>query len=217
MKTATGRRPITSRIHFSILLGVLAVAVLAVPFHSVDSSSRGGDKGNSGTGNIEANYSDNGKGFSYLAWSSTLLSPITGESVTLYAADCVTPKSAFSLGEVVCAKTDGVDLTTVPGNYYMNWVDSQVNQTNGGTITQNPQYFLFSPPTADTWKATIGRVAPPDSSIIGNPALFTVSATQPGIGIFAGNGSGGCTNTPKSVFNLQDANKDVCAKVTGGQ
>ena len=29
-----------------------------------------------------------------------------------------------------------------------------------GTITQNPQFFLFVPPTADTWKATIGSVTP---------------------------------------------------------
>src|SRR5205809_215760 len=80
------------------------------------------------------------------------------------------------------AKTNGVDLT-VPGNYYMNWVDSQLNQTNGGVITQNPQYFLYVPPTADTYKATIGRVAPPDSSIVGNPPIFTVSDT-PGISTF---------------------------------
>src|SRR6185436_9492217 len=113
-----------------------------------------------------------------------------GESVTLYAADCVTPRSAFNVGEMVCAKTDGVDLSAA-GNHYMNWVDSQLNSTNGGTITQNPQYFLFSPPTADTYKATIGSVSPADSSIVGNPPIFT-AANGNALATFASN----CT-TPK--------------------
>lgn len=158
----------------------------------------------------------NGPG-SILRTIAPLLMPQAGPTVVTYASDCVTPKSSFNLGEVVCAKTDGVDLVTVPGNHYMNWIDSQLNETNGGTITQNPQFFLFAPPTADTWKATIGRVTPPDSSIVGNPPIFTVSSDRPGIGIFEGDGGGLCTNTPKSLFNLQDTNKDVCAKVVGGQ
>src|SRR6201999_3751324 len=54
---------------------------------------------------------------------------MAGESVTLYAADCATPRSSFNLGEVVCAKTDGVDLS-VANNHYMNWIDSQLNSTN---------------------------------------------------------------------------------------
>jgi uncharacterized repeat protein (TIGR01451 family) len=133
---------------------------------------------------------------------------LAGETVELFAADCTTPKTAFSLGETVCAKTNGVDLT-IPGNYYMNWIDSQLNQTNGGTITQNPQYFLYVPPAADTYKATIGRVAPADSSIIGNPPLFTVS-NGPGISTYTPD----CL-TPKTSFVLGNV---VCAtaQATGG-
>ena len=56
--------------------------------------------------------------------------PMFAESVTLYAADCVTPKTAFNLGETVCAKTDGIDLS-IANNHYMNWIDSQLNETNG--------------------------------------------------------------------------------------
>ncbi len=138
--------------------------------------------------------------------TSTLRLPwMTGESVTLYAADCATPMTSFNLGEVVCAKTDGVDLS-VANNHYMNWIDSQLNSTNGGTITQNPQFFLFTPPTADTWKATIGRVAPADSSIVGNPPLFTVSSGV-GLATYAADCS-----TPKTIFALGDT---VCAKVSG--
>ena len=136
------------------------------------------------------------------------LPTLAGESVEVFAADCVTPKTAFSLGETVCAKTDGVDLTTSPGNYYMNWIDSQLNQTNGGTITQNPQYFLFVPPTADTWKATIGSVNPADSSIVGNPAIFTVSSTSAGISTFEST----CV-TPKTLFELDQI---VCATAYHG-
>jgi len=131
--------------------------------------------------------------------------PMFSESVTLYAADCVTPKTAFNLGESVCAKTDGIDLS-VADNHYMNWIDSQLNQTNGGTITQNPQYFLFVPPSSGTWKATVGRVDPADSSIIGNPPIFTVSS-GPAISTYASN----CT-TPQTTFTLGDT---VCAKMSG--
>ena len=131
--------------------------------------------------------------------------PMFAESVTLYAADCVTPKTELNLGETVCAKTDGIDLS-VPNNHYMNWIDSQLNQTNGGTITQNPQYFLFVPPTTGTWKATVGRVDPADSSIIGNPPLFTVSSGT-AISTYAPN----CL-TPQTTFTLGET---VCAKVSG--
>jgi uncharacterized repeat protein (TIGR01451 family) len=150
-------------------------------------------------------------GLASLARTKSWFSPsmaLAGETVDLFASDCTTPKSAFSLGETVCAKTNGVDLT-VPGNYYMNWIDSQLNQTNGGTITQNPQFFLFVPPAAGTWKATIGRVSPADSSIVGNPPIFTVS-TAPGISTYTPD----CV-TPKTSFVLNDT---VCATAaaTGG-
>ncbi len=133
----------------------------------------------------------------------TLTSMVAGESVATYAADCTTPKSVFIFGETVCAKTDGVSLSP-PGNYYMNWIDSQLNQTNGGTITQNPQFFLFNPPAAGTYKATIGSVSPADSSIVGNPPIFTV---EPGIGTYDAT----CT-TPKTSFVLGDT---VCARAYG--
>jgi uncharacterized repeat protein (TIGR01451 family) len=130
---------------------------------------------------------------------------LASETVEVLAADCTTPKTVFSRGETVCAKTNGVDLS-VPGNYYMNWVDSQTNQTNGGVITQNPQYFLYVPPTADTYKATIGRVAPPDSSIVSNPPTFVVTES-PGISTLTPD----CT-TPKTVFTLGET---VCATAVG--
>lgn len=190
-------RRVTSSTAFVLL--ILAVAALAVPLASVNSRSVASKSPNlerKSAGQTLANPR------SWFANPATL----TGETIEVFAADCVTPKLAFNLGETVCAKTDGVDVTTSPGNFYMNWVDSSLNQTNGGTITQNPQYFLFVPPTIDSWKATIGSVTPPDSSIIGTPPIFTVSA-GPAISTYAAD----CT-TPKTSFNLGEI---VCAKVSG--
>lgn len=140
---------------------------------------------------------------------------LAGETVEIFAADCITPKTAFALGETICAKTNGVDLS-VPGNYYVNWFHANSTETNGDTITQNPQYFLFSLPTdsseAGTWKVNIGRVSPAESSIIGNPPLFTVSAAQT-IDTFAYDTLlQTCTNTPKTSFVLGET---VCARSVG--
>src|SRR5215217_2003965 len=193
-----------------ILVGALLMlgAAMAVPFDSVHSSSRGNAAGEGlAQRKINASVAKTTGTLRHTNWESTSLLSMAGESVTIYAADCVTPRSDFNLGEIVCAKTDGVDLLTVPNNHYMNWIDSQVNSTNGGTITQNPQFFLFTPPTADTWKATIGSLTPADSSILGNPPLFTVNS---GVGIATY--AAGCT-TPKTTFALGDI---VCAKVSGG-
>jgi uncharacterized repeat protein (TIGR01451 family) len=211
MKTPTSRRSSIKR-SYSVILGVfvLGVAVLAVPLYSANSSSRT-PKVNPVRPTVEAKAknlaANNLLAFGWL--SAVGLPAMTGENVELFAADCATPKSAFTLGETVCAKTSGVSLSPA-GNYYMNWIDSQVNETNGGTITSDPQYFLFVPPTAGTWKATIGRVTPADSSIIDNPPLFTVSQNLPGVSTFTPN----CV-TPKTSFVLGDT---VCAKAaaTGG-
>ena len=189
-----------------ILVGVLifAVAILAAPFYSVHSNSLNpADR---------APVSEKRQVSGLLpGWLLGHAPIVTGENVELFAADCATPKTAFFLGETVCAKTSGVSLNP-PGNFYMNWIDSQLNQTNGGTITSDPQFFLFVPPTAGTWKATIGRVNPADSSIVGNPPLFTVSQ-GPAISTFAyDTNSQACTNTPKTAFTLGET---VCATATG--
>lgn len=204
MQTPTyHRRGFTRPNYFAIVvILILGAFVLATPFRSVDSSSRGRVK--SDTRPISKSGKARG-----LASTPFALPSMTGESVTLYAADCTTPKLSFNLGETICAKTDGVDLT-IPGNYYMNWFHPNSTETNGGTITQNPQYFLFSLPLGNTevgtWKANIGRVTPPETSIIGNPPLFAVSA-GPAIATFASD----CT-TPKTSFALGDT---VCARISG--
>jgi uncharacterized repeat protein (TIGR01451 family) len=201
----------------TLAIFVVLVGVIVVPFFSSSIASSLGVKAPNKATNLQRSANTNTNfarslgeslrshgSFGIVGYSPMLQS----ETVEIFAADCSTPKTTFALGETVCAKTNGVDVTTSPGNYYMNWIDSQLNQTNGGTITQNPQFFLFVPPTAGTWKATIGRVNPADSSIIGNPPLFTVSSNSPGISTFTQD----CL-TPKTAFTL---NQIVCATAIGG-
>ncbi|MDQ5846819.1 MAG: HYR domain-containing protein [Acidobacteriota bacterium] len=187
---------------------MIAVAAVAVPFYSVRSETLRAFSED----NTKRSHPSAAKALPLPGWTSTLNMPVVGETIAIFAADCSTPKSDFNLGEVVCAKTDGVDLTTVPNNYYVNWHGPN-GITDGPTITQNPQYFQFALPTGPTdaglWKANIGRVTPAESSIIGSPPEFTVS-DAPSISVFASN----CT-TPKNVFNLQDTDLTVCAKAYG--
>lgn len=181
----------------ALIVLLFAVAAIAVPF-SVGSRSR--VESTPRVGPTSAPISARSE-----RWFPAPAS-LAGETVELFAQDCSTPLTDMNLGEIVCAKTNGVDLT-VAGNHYMNWVDSSLNQTNGGTITQNPQFFYFTPPTTGGWKGTIGSLVPPDSSIIGVPPIFTVNS---GVGIATYLGPG-CT-TPQTTFTLGDI---VCAKVTG--
>ena len=206
MKTPARRRSTIVRF-YPVLVGlmVLIAAVLMAPSHSADSSWLRSAKESAATNNLKTTTGDLANRFHLSRWISPLSLPLVGETVELFASDCVTPQTDFNLGETVCAKTNGIDLT-VPGNHYMNWIDSNQNQTNGGTITQNPQYFLFVPPTTGLWKATVGRVTPADSSIIGNPPEFNVNA-----GASISTYEPTCV-TPKTAFTLGET---VCAQVSG--
>ena len=207
MKTPVRRRPTIVRL-YPVLIGlmVLIAAVLMAPAHSADSRRLRSGKENVTTKNLKTTKGDLANRFRHPKWISAVNLPaMAGETVELFAQDCSTPLTDMNLGEIVCAKTDGVDLT-IPNNHYIVYTDSQLNETNGGKITQNPQFFYFTPPTTGVWKANIGRVAPPEWSIIGNPPLFTVNEGV-GVATYAAN----CT-TPQSTFTLGDV---VCAKVSG--
>jgi hypothetical protein len=199
MKTRNYRRRFTHVRSFVLISAfIIAVAVVAVPFYSASATF-------SPNGALQP-----GATSGRLGWIPTLSLPsMAGETIAVFAADCTTPKLSFNLGETVCAKTDGVDLT-IPNNYYVNWTGPNGTTNDPGFITQNPQYFLFSLPLGNTnvglWKPNIGRVTPPESSIIGNPPNFTVSE-GPAIATFASD----CT-TPKTSFVLGDM---VCARISG--
>jgi len=222
-RPGSGRPNLTSLTVIAVLLGIVALIGIPLfsssmassssniirPKNALEAADQSSDRIVERVSKLESMWAV--PGLSALARTKSWFSAspsmaLAGETMELFASDCTTPKTAFSLGETVCAKTNGVDVTTNPGNFYMNWVDSSLNQTNGGTITQNPQFFLFVPPSAGTWKATIGSVSPADSSIIGNPPLFTVSSS-PGISTFTPD----CL-TPKTSFVLGNI---VCATAAG--
>jgi uncharacterized repeat protein (TIGR01451 family) len=127
-------------------------------------------------------------------------SPALVETIETLAADCETPKTEFFLGETVCAKVSGVTET----DRFVNWVAPPASTVvfSSPTITQDPEYFTYTPQVVGGWKATIAD--PSDSSII--PTYFNVNAVQP-LATYAAD----CL-TPKSTFNLGET---VCARAVG--
>jgi uncharacterized repeat protein (TIGR01451 family) len=125
------------------------------------------------------------------------------ETIATFAADCTTPKSAFVLGETVCAKTDNVDLG-FPGGRWVHWLRQDFSIAFGGSgitdITTNPQTFSFVPDQSGPWKVTIAETG----DISQTPAVFTVS--DPTLATYAAD----CT-TLKTTFTLGDT---VCVKAS---
>jgi len=135
------------------------------------------------------------------------LLPSLAESIETFAADCSTPKSAFSLGETVCAKTDGVNLSETR---FVNWIllGSPATVVYGGEgitdITTNPQTFIFTPTAQGSYKVSIaipGDISQtPAGFIVGPPASMAILTY-----------AADCT-TPKTSFSLGEG---VCVKVVG--
>jgi uncharacterized repeat protein (TIGR01451 family) len=221
MKNGNARRLVT-RFHFLILIAVFTItaAVLALPIHSVRSSSLPlGSATQASIAPVPATA--NLAGFLKASdstivapWtSSTFRSPLpmptptpTPETITTYASNCTTPKTSFVLGETVCAQTVFVTET----NRFVNWCVACPTIAYGGAgvtdiTTDLPQNFLYTPVVTGTWKATIADSL--DSSIV--PAVFTVVSVNQtaAIATYAAD----CV-TPKTVFNLGDV---VCAIATG--
>jgi uncharacterized repeat protein (TIGR01451 family) len=177
-------------IHF-VRLGVFIalVGLLTVPLFSASSASS--SRKGTGLGSLNSN-------------SGNVSSPMFSETIQTFAADCVTPKNAFAVGETVCAKTDGVDLQ-FSGGRWVNWLRQDLSLAYGGNgftnITINPQTFTFAPDAAGTWKVTIAE----QGDISQTPAVFTVSS--PPLATYDST----CAS-PQSSFSLGDT---VCAKVEG--
>ncbi|HEY6232888.1 MAG TPA: HYR domain-containing protein, partial [Pyrinomonadaceae bacterium] len=97
------------------------------------------------------------------------------ETINTFAADCTTAKSAFLLGETVCAKTNDVDLA-YPGGRWVHWLRQDLSIAYGSNtttlITTNPQLFAFTPDQVGTWKVTIAETG----DISQTPAIITVTA-----------------------------------------
>lgn len=205
------------RLNSLVLVGVflVAVTVLVVPFYSAQSSSAPAPGSSqplapvgapAKLGQINTLLASTSAA---LAPSSILPLPVPGsfqETIETFAADCMTPRTSFVIGETVCAKTDNVDLN-YPGGRWVHWLRPDLSIAHGGngttTITTNPQTFTYAPDTVGTWKATIAEQGDDSQT----PAVFTVTEL-PTLATYA---LPGCTD-PKTNFVVGD---DVCAKAGG--
>jgi uncharacterized repeat protein (TIGR01451 family) len=76
-------------------------------------------------------------------------SPPAPETIVTYAADCMTPKSAFIFGEIACAKlSGGPPLSIYPRK--ITWVDTNNNILQKVDVTTDPQTDLFIVPAVST-------------------------------------------------------------------
>ena len=140
-------RPTTPRSLTRIIGLVAVIGLLVISFFS--SSSFSERKPPAAFSPVESRSSMNYEAPSpltkLLAFNS---SPVFQETITTFASDCTTPKSSFTLGETVCAKTDNVDLN-FPGGRWVHWLRSDNSIAAGSSITtliiSNPQFFSFAP------------------------------------------------------------------------
>jgi uncharacterized repeat protein (TIGR01451 family) len=136
------------------------------------------------------------------------------ETIATFAADCTTSKSVFTLGEVVCAKTNNVNLSYPEPGRWVDWIlTGTTNIIVSGSrsttrITANPQTFTYTPTQTGVYKVEITQDDGNGGDNPQTPAVFTVNAapTAP-LATYASD----CL-TAKTSFNLSET---VCIKVSG--
>ncbi len=109
----------------------------------------------------------------------------SGETITTYAQDCTTPKSDFTLGEIVCAKITGAPLGAggTPAQR-ITWVAHNGAVAQAGNVINSTQTGTYLLPTSatqtlggvtidnrGTWRVNTSSTS--DGSLV-NTALFTV-------------------------------------------
>jgi len=190
---------------FLISAFIIAVAVLAVPFHSARSSSLP-TRVNSQTSDNSVKPARISKTAALAVSSSAFLAPLSSlfkpflptppspEGIaTFNGSDCTTPQSDFFLGDVVCAKATGVPVTLFP--WHVLWVDTGgfIRQSNDASTDDTTTYLYQLPttPTSDvngqtvdnrgTWKVNLAR----SNGAVRQTALFTVhEAANPVADVF---------------------------------
>src|SRR6185436_3796749 len=68
------------------------------------------------------------------------------ETVSTFAADCVTPRTSFTLGEEVCARITGAPLANAAPRRF-NWVNPGSFVLATADVTANPQTNRFTLPS----------------------------------------------------------------------
>jgi hypothetical protein len=80
---------------------------------------------------------------------SLLPEPQSPEAVVIYADDCVTPKTDFNLGELVCAKATGVPLTLF--SWKVLWIDpAGFVERSDTAIADDQATYQFTLPSSAT-------------------------------------------------------------------
>ena len=199
MKTPSRRRSAT-RFNYLILFGILLFAVVGLALPAVHSSSPAEPSAGNKAG---SRFFGAPQVPGYAKWLRGIAPAPLAETMETFAADCVTPKSAFLLGETVCAKTDDVDLGFAGGRW-VHWLRQNLSIASGSStttlITTNPQLFAFVPDQTGTWKVTIAEMGDDSQT----PAVFTVTQAPESIATYDST----CTFA-KDHFN---SGETVCAK-----
>ena len=139
---------------------------------------------------------------------SAFLPPAPGdpEVIETFAADCVTPKSAFILGETVCAKlSGGPPLSLYPRKFA--WISNGNAILQTADVTTDPQTDTFMLPTVDlvndlrgVWRvidmsANDGSVRTEAYFAVSNPALPAAN-----LAIYKSNDSDGTITAGSNVL-----------------
>jgi len=156
MPTAKFPRNALTRLSSILLIGafIIVAAVLAVPVYSVRSASAPvGSPAGSSAKVSQLNLLSGG-------WKATIADPsdssiipteftLIEQEVPLatYAADCTTPKTLFTLGDVVCARSVGIDPAF---NRRVAWIGPDGLTRRFDPILSDPQDTSYTLPTADT-------------------------------------------------------------------
>lgn len=186
MKTTSTRYPNLVASHRHLLL-VMGVSIALVALASVAFLSTAASSGRSKVASPKSsNLPSSNKRISNFFPSSKVGLPnltLVAETIDTFAADCSTPKAAFTLGEAVCAKTDDVDLGFAGGRW-VHWLRQDLSIAYGGSgttpITSNPQFFSFVPDQVGTWKVTIAETGDDSQT----PAAFTVTQAPESIATY---------------------------------
>lgn len=159
---------------------IIALAVVAVPFYSVRSSSlptrntsqpRVPSAAPAKVSQVDSLMASNS---SSARWPSRF-QPFLPESqpvvegIATYDATCVTPKTDFQLTDVVCAKASGVPVTLFP--WHVAWIDPAglIQQSDIASTDDQTQYH-FTPTSIGPWRVNLLR----SNGAVRQSATFTV-------------------------------------------
>jgi hypothetical protein len=174
-----------------IAAGIIYSASFVAPARSADAPQRAArsrtDAGRKSsarqTAPAAAARNSSGPAFSFMP-----LFQVGEESITTYAADCTTPKTAFVLGDTVCAKVENAPQpprATRPLRRF-SWVGTANTKRQQTTINATSQTDTFVLPTTST--SLIGGV------LVDNRGDWVVVTTDTADG----------SSRVKAVFSVQD-------------